>query len=377
MLLPVLLLATLPVAIAANPDRADAAVKLDAVRERIQELEQSIEAARGESTTLQQQLRTIEADIRSSQQHLDELRADIDEHNQRLQQLDERQREYEAELGEARAALARQMRAAYRSGRRDYLKLLLKQQDPELMGRMLTYYDYFNRARSRQIANVSQELEQLAAVAREIENERAAKADLEALETARLTELQGLEHARNQVIAHLKSQIKDQSGQLTGLREDQQRLQKLLEDLRRREAAPTPQPDRYTSFSKLEGKLDWPLDGRILNSFGSSRRGGALTWQGVRIDAERGEPVHAISAGEVVFADWFRTLGLLIIIDHGNGYMSLYGHNQDLLKQRGDRVEGSEVVAHAGESGGQERTALYFEIRHDGKPVNPARWCRR
>lgn len=345
------------------------------MRERIHDLEQSIEAARNESSTLQRKLRRIETDIRDSNTRLETLRAQIERKNERLAELGRQRRTFEARLGAARDALARLLRAAHRSGRRDYLKLLLNQQDPALMGRMLTYYEYFNRARTREIHTVSRELEQLAELAREVEREQSALAALEQSEQARLAELRGLKKARRRVITHLDAEIRDKSQQLATLQEDQERLQKLLEELRRQPQAPA--ETRLPDFGKLRGKLDWPVAGRLLNRFGSSRRGGALSWQGVRIAAADGADVRAISAGQVIFADWFRTLGLLIIIDHGDGYMSLYGHNRELLKTAGVWVEDGEIIAHAGDSGGQERPALYFEIRQDGNPVDPALWCRR
>lgn len=374
-----LLLAGLLLAIAspAQTDRASTAAKLDSVRERIAELEKSIEAARDEAGTLKEQLRDIEKEIQANNNKLAELRSEIATKDERLRQLDQERRDYETKLGDARAALARQMRAAYKSGRRDYLKLLLNQQDPALMGRMLTYYDYYNRARSEQIRSVSHELEQLAEVARQVQREQTAMAELETSVETRLAELQGLEKARSQIIAHLNRQIEEESQELATLREDQKRLQTLLDELRQQAARPSrPDIDQLPAFAKLQGKLDWPVSGKILDSFGSNRRG-TMEWQGVRLSTSKGEDISAVSAGQVVFADWFRTLGLLIIIDHGDGYMSLYGHNQELLKTRGAWVEDGEVIALAGNSGGQERSALYFEIRHNGKPVDPTRWCRR
>ncbi len=374
-----LLLAGLLLAIAspAQTDRASTAAKLDSVRERIAELEKSIEAARDEAGTLKEQLRDIEKEIQANNNKLAELRSEIATKDERLRQLDQERRDYETKLGDARAALARQMRAAYKSGRRDYLKLLLNQQDPALMGRMLTYYDYYNRARSEQIRSVSHELEQLAEVARQVQREQTAMTELETSVETRLAELQGLEKARSQIIAHLNRQIEEESQELATLREDQERLQTLLDELRQQTARPSrPDIDQLPAFAKLQGKLDWPVSGKILDSFGSNRRG-TMEWQGVRLSTSKGEDISAVSAGQVVFADWFRTLGLLIIVDHGDGYMSLYGHNQELLKTRGAWVEDGEVIALAGNSGGQERSALYFEIRHNGKPVDPTRWCRR
>lgn len=366
---------TLAASTIAAPDRAETAAELDAVRQRIQELENEVEAARNESAVLEKKLNEIDNSISSSSSRLEELRREIDRKNQRLKALGKQRRQFETRLAETREALARQVRAAYKDGRRDYLKLLLNQQDPAMMGRVLTYYEYYNRARTRQIRAVSHELEQLAELARTVKHEQAELAGLEQTEEARLTELRGLKGARQQVIAHLNSEIRDKSQKLSTLRDDQERLQKLLEELRRQAQAPS--PGQLPAFNKLRGKLDWPVNGRLLNGFGSSRRGGALTWHGVRLAADSGDQVRAVSAGRVIFADWFRTLGLLIIIEHGDGYMSLYGHNEELLKRQGAWVEDGEIIAHAGQSGGQERPALYFEIRHDGKPVDPSLWCSR
>ena len=132
----------------------------------------------------------------------------------------------------------------------------------------------------------------------------------------------------------------------------------------------------FTPFAKLKGKLNWPVHGDLLTQFGGNKPNTQLKWRGVVIDAAAGIQVHAISDGRVVFADWFRNLGLLIIIDHGDQYMSLYGYNQSLLKKTGDWVLPGEAIAFAGDSGGQLRSGVYFEIRHSGTPVNPKKWCR-
>ena len=135
--------------------------------------------------------------------------------------------------------------------------------------------------------------------------------------------------------------------------------------------------EEITPFNQLRGKLNWPVKGDLKNRFGSLRKGGKLRWQGVRIAADSGNDVEAVSPGRVIFADWFRNMGLLIIIDHGNGFMSLYGHNERLLKKAGDWVSAREVIAKVGDTGGQQEPNLYFEIRRGGNPVNPALWCSR
>lgn len=358
---------------AANDPEATSA-ELEAVRERISTLEQEIEAAKNESETLRKQLRNTEAEIADANRTLANLQSELEEQSGHLEILLEKQSRQRTVLKDATDALARQVRAAYINGRRDYLKLLLNQEDPNTIGRTLTYYDYYNRARAEQINKISGQLEQLAGLARTIGQEQAELQQLQAAEQVRLSELEGLRSARRQIMVHLDEQIRSHGEELGSLREDQQRLENLLEELR---AAPGMPGAPLPAFGELRGKLDWPVSGRVLNRFGSSRREGALTWQGVRLEAREGEDVRAISAGQVIFADWFRNLGLLLIVDHGEGYMSLYGHNQDLLKTTGDWVEDGEIIAHAGNSGGLDQPAVYFEIRHQGKPVNPALWCRR
>lgn len=366
------LLLTTSLAVAKDTEATSA--ELEAVRERIHTLEQEIQAARNESETLRKQLQSTEAEIAEVNRTLAELQSDLQSQSDHLEILLDEQSRQRTALQDATEALARQVRAAYINGRRDYLKLLLNQEDPNTIGRTLTYYDYYNRARAEQINEISGQLEQLAGLARTIGREQTELQELQSAEQVRLSELEGLRAARRQIMAHLDEEIRSHGEELGSLREDQQRLENLLEELstvRGMPGAPLP------PFGELRGRLDWPVAGRVLNRFGSSRREGALMWQGVRLEAREGEDVRAISAGQVIFADWFRNLGLLLIVDHGEGYMSLYGHNQDLLKTTGDWVEDGEIIAHAGSSGGLDQPAVYFEIRHQGKPVNPALWCRR
>lgn len=358
----------------AAEDREQAAARLEAVRARIGELEQSIEAAKGKAEVLQRQLRELEQEITQSDSKLGRLQERIADKTARLEKLDREREQREATLTDARAALARQLRAAYKNGRRDYLKLLLNQQDPATMGRVLVYYEYYNRARSDQIQQLNRELAQLSQLARTIHEEQQQLAELEQSEQARLEELRGLRAVRAKIMVHLDTRIRDERQELTDLHEDRERLRQLLENLR---SARAPAPGQMPNFEHLRGKLEWPVSGRLLNHFGGSRRNGAMSWQGVQLETESGEAVRAVSAGQVIFADWFRTLGLLIILDHGGGYMSLYGHNRELLKPDGAWVEDGEVIALAGKSGGQTRPVVYFEIRRDGKPVDPALWCSR
>jgi septal ring factor EnvC (AmiA/AmiB activator) len=243
----------------------------------------------------------------------------------------------------------------------------------------LVYYRYFNQARSDHIRRFQQALETLDGLAREIAaNAQALAHTAQTLERER-QELESMRQARRETLAALNREIRANSQTLERLRGDERQLQALLESIRAVLAEiPTQGRDRRP-FRSLKGRLPWPTAGKVDNRFGRSRLGvaGKLTWNGAFIRANTQPTVHAISQGRVVFADWMRGYGLLVIIDHGGGYMSLYGHNQSLYKVAGDWVEPGELIARVGDSGGQDAPGLYFEIRHRGKPVNPARWCSR
>ena len=182
---------------------------------------------------------------------------------------------------------------------------------------------------------------------------------------------------RKKVVRSLKAEIKSKGQQLDGLLADEQELKSLLQALTEALSDIPAAPGDHKPFAKLKGKLKWPTSGRRLKAYGESRRIGSLRWQGVVIAGKEGQEVKAVSHGRVAYADWLRGYGLLLIIDHGDGYMTLYGHNQSLFREVGDWVEKGEVIAAVGNSGGIDNHALYFEIRKDGKPTDPIRWCRR
>jgi septal ring factor EnvC (AmiA/AmiB activator) len=258
------------------------------------------------------------------------------------------------------------------SGREEFVKLLLSQESPATLGRMLVYYDYFNRARSERIATVATELAALAALAAEA---REVEAELERLQAAQAAELAAQEAARaarRRAIAELETSIASGGGEIEKLRGEEQRLAALVIELGELLAG-FPR-DSEEPFATLKGRLPWPVQGRLSRSFGQPRGGGALRWNGVMLAAEVGTPVRAVYHGRVAFSDWLPGLGLLVIVDHGDGYMSLYGHNEALLKEPGDWVTPGEAIAQVGDTGGQTGPALYFEIRHRGAPVDPRPW---
>ncbi len=366
-----------PVAQADSDEEARAA-ELARVQSRIKALQAELDRDLGEKRQLVQQLREVETQVGDISKALTRLGAEVKDREDRLSALVGERGRLRKSMAEQRDALASQIRASYTIGRQERLKMLLNQEDPSAVGRMLAYYDYFNRARSKQIDLVNANLNRLTVVERDIQDEKRLLEATMVRQAADRDQLDSKRAERGQVLAKLDSRIEDKGQQLKQLQGDVRRLAKLLKSLEDvTDALAAGRSPQQQPFSNLRGKLPWPAPGRIVGDFGSSRAVGNLSWQGVMIRASAGDEVRAISHGRVAFADWLRGFGLLVIIDHGDGYMSLYGHNQSLFKELGDWVEGGELIATVGDSGGLEEAGLYFELRRDGEPINPRQWCRR
>jgi septal ring factor EnvC (AmiA/AmiB activator) len=246
-----------------------------------------------------------------------------------------------------------------------------------VMGRTLVYYDYLNRARTAKIGAIGEAVARLEKVEAQIrdQTERLKRTREEQLEQKRKLEKSRVE--RSQVLARLNKQIRSREQKLQLYRADARQLERLMEGLREALADVPDDAGQRKAFKSQRGHLRLPVRGKITAKFGSRRKAGGFRWQGVMIRAKRGADVKSVSHGRVAFADWLRGFGLMVIVDHGDGYMSLYGHNESLYVETGDWVEAGDVVAAVGNSGGQKRPGLYFEIRANGKPTNPLRWCKR
>ena len=350
--------------------------ELKALRERISALQGELEAARGKQDHERQRLRETETQIGNLHRDRKRIERGLVVHQARLDEL-EREREVQARaVATQRRELANQVRAAYAMGRQEQLKIVLNQEDPARLGRVLGYYGYFNRARLKRIGAIETALTRLQDVEAEVLAERSR---LDALRQRHDTSAKALEterRARSALLAVLTGRIQHQDRELARQRADEARLVKLLDSLQQAlDEVPTVEVER-TPFAKRRGGLGWPAAGGFSVRFGQSRGVGGVRWKGVVIDATEGRDVHAVSHGRVAFADWLRGYGLLMILDHGDGYMTLYGYNQALNKEVGDWVEEGEAIASVGRSGGNAQAGLYFEIRHRGRPINPARWCR-
>ncbi|MEZ1437008.1 MULTISPECIES: murein hydrolase activator EnvC family protein [Pseudomonas] len=413
-------------------ERAQTQQQLDATRQDIAELKKTLGKLQEEKAGVQKDLKATETDIGNLEKQVEALQQELKKTEGELERLDTEKKKLQSARVEQQRLIAIQARSAYQNGREEYLKLLLNQQNPEKFARTLTYYDYLSKARLEQLRTFNETLRQLANVEQEIATQQqqllAQRADLDSRRQALETE----RGKRQQVLAKLNSDMKDRGQKLQSREQDQADLSKVLKTIEEtlarqareaeearqkallaqqeaekrrqqealaaaaareqaREPVEPPKKARTTlgpmvssdgasyggAFSAARGKLPWPVNGRLLARFGDARGSDARAkWDGVMISANPGTQVRAVHGGRVVFADWLRGAGLLVILDHGNGYLSLYGHNQSLLKSAGDIVKAGEAISTVGDSGGQDAAGLYFAIRQQGRPTDPSQWCR-
>ncbi len=360
----------------AAEDPAKAEADLRAVRSQIDKVRAEMERDAGKRDQLARELEESEKTMGTARGALEKLRRERAEHTARRAELAAQRRTEEAALARDREALAGQIRAASMIGRQEPLKLLLNQRDPGQTGRVLVYYQYFGRARASQIAAINAHLDELAGLDAELATEEQRLTMLEEQQRGEVARLQSARERRGRALVSLESESKSRAKELERLKEQQGGLEKLVRELRRAleriDKFPT---DSKDAFARLRGRLAWPVAGRLVASFGQTRAGG-VKWDGVLLAGTQGTPVRAVYHGRVVYADWLSGLGLLTIIDHGDGYLSLYGHNERLYKDVGERVTAGDTIATLGDSGGRPRPELYFEIRKAGKPVDPRPWFR-
>jgi septal ring factor EnvC (AmiA/AmiB activator) len=367
-----LLLSAPALTLGATADR-EKEKELSAVRERIEALQRSLRRDTDRRDALSSQLRNAEAEVRGARSRLTDVRKRIAQSDARLAELAALEAQNERKLDEERATLAALVRAAYVGGRQEPYKVLLSQEDPSALGRMLAYYAYFGRARAAKIAEIGEIVAALEAAAAAEAEERARLATLEAESRRELAAVDSARAARSKALRAMNAKIRTRSDSISKLKREAAALEKLIADLRK--AIRDLPPSGGLAFEKVRGRLSWPVPGRLAARFGEPR-GGGLKWNGVMIESERGTAVRALYDGRVAFADWLPGMGLLLIIDHG-GYLSLYAHNEQLYRTVGDRVAGGEVVGTVGDSGGRSKTGLYLEIRRGAKAIDPVPWFRR
>jgi len=352
-------------------------------QQELTQLRQQIETLKNKLKQQQSDKNQLEQEIQRSEQAISDIARQLFNSQQQIHLLDssllalnKKLAKRNQELITQQQLLSGQLQASYSIGRQEYIKLLLNQQNPATISRIMAYYNYFNSARSQQIKEVNQLLHSISQDKQEISLTSQSLRDKQfQLEQEKRT-LETRQAERNKLVAKLGQDIASQDKKLSNLLKDKKNLTILINKLKKAlddiPALPTEKP-----FKKQRGKLVWPATGKVKNLFDHWRSVGKVKWQGIIIKGTEGEPVYAISHGRIAYSDWLRGYGLITIIDHGDGYMSLYGHNQTLLKEVGDWVENNEIIATVGSSGGLKQAGLYFEIRHNGKPSNPARWCKK
>jgi len=367
---------TLPLVADEDDDKQVKAEELAKLRQQISALRDELNQTKSLHDSVRAELRQLESDINLRVRSLKKVKRQLRHKTRKLVRLKKQQHVYQKNLQTHQTLLGQQVRAAYVIGRQEFLKLMLNQEDPAVVGRAMTYYDYFNRARSQRIDDAKQTLVKLETVKQKIQQEQKQLKELQQTQQQETAALKKTSGARAIVVARLNTELKNKGETLTRWLENEKQLQRVVEAIQEVMPETLTHRGERPVFSTQRGKLKWPTRGKLKAVFGKPREAGQVLWNGVLITAGEGKEVRAVSHGRIAYADWLRGYGLLIIIDHGEGYMSLYGHNQSIFKETGDWVEAGEVVGSVGKSGGQNEAALYFEIRHKGKPRNPAKWCK-
>lgn len=345
--------------------------QLKQVQQQIAQQQQKITATNKKRAKLEQKLKQDELAIAEFAKKLNATKAQLKQTQQQITDLVKQQKQLLAQQQQQQQLLAKQLRSAYSTGQHDYLKLLLNQTDAAKVQRALSYYQYLNKARVKEIDNLTITVNKLLKVKQQLEQNVA---QLEHLKVNQQTQQQRLAQntqKRQTTLKSLRSVLQTEQQNLTQLKQQEDNLVQALQALAEAAKASL----SFKGLAKLKHQLNWPTNGRLLKRFGSKKQG-YLRWKGVLISAPVGHTVTAVQTGKVLFSDWLNGYGLVTVVDHGEGYMSLYGHNQALLKNVGDIVETGEPIALVGQSGGQLNSGVYFEIRHNGKAMNPKLWCQ-
>lgn len=358
---------------AAAPEVKEAQLKQ--LQGRIESVRKAIQSDAERRDALAKDLRAADLRIQSARERLTNVRTQRAEAERQLAALRDEQSKTQQQIDDQRAALSSELAVAYMNGREEELKLLLNQQDPAQLGRMMAYYGYMGRARADRIAQINDHLAHLKLLDEQIVAQTQQLKELEGQRQKEVEALNGARQERAQTLAQVKSKLRTRSDELAKLQSEAKALEKLIDELRR---AAQDFPDLGEQpFAKVRGRLPWPVKGRILAAFGQLRAGGPLKWQGLVIASERGTQVRAPYPGRVVYSDWLPGLGLLIVLDHGGGYLTLYGHNEQLFRKVGDRVRAGDVLAAVGDAAGFSQPGLYLEIRRGKEPLNPADWLSK
>ncbi len=359
--------------------------KLEQLRQRIAAMQRDMEKTSESKSEAADALRESERSISNTNRKLAELALQQRSADQKLAQLQAQQRQVGGSIAGQQIALGKLLYQQYLSGQQEYARLLLNDQDPNQIARDLQYYSYISRSQSTLLKELRNDFSTLDKLSANSKIQLAEVISVRTEQTAQKQALQRDQRARQQVLSKISQQLRSQRNEINRLQRNENRLAKLVEKLTKLLAKPKSgkvlrndnlPDDRFDGrpFAKLKGKLAFPVKGDIINRFGTPHPDSSVLWKGVFVRAATGQAVKAIAAGRVVFADWLRGFGNLLIVDHGKGYMSLYANNETLFKQVGDVLSGGDTVAAVGNSGGNEESGLYFELRLESKPLDPLKW---
>lgn len=364
------LLAASSAAFAVNKEEQEK--KLEEVKEQITQTTQLLNSRKNAKQTLEQDLKNAEKQIADNARALRENELAQTQTQQKIASLIEKRTGLLVSKQKQQKILAQQLVSAYTTGTHDYSKLLLNQQHSGKFERVLGYYKYLNEARISAIQTLKDTVTELETTKIEVDAEQAQLSETQLALRESRSRLQDSQQQRKKTVAQLQAMISGQQATLVDLKQSQTALAEAIEHIKELALSPI----TLEGLKPLRGRLNRPARGRVRNYFGK-RRHGRLAWKGIIIEGKEGSSINTIHHGQVLFADWLKGFGWVIVINHGDGYMSLYGHNQTLLKAVGEKVEAGEPIALLGQSGGQDIASLYFEIRYQGKAINPMRWFKK
>ncbi len=349
--------------------------RLEKLDRSISKLEKKLQSRDKQKDSLQNELKKVEVEASQLKGNLRKLGKEIRTVVSELSTLKQQETDLQARIVQQADVIAEQIAAAHKLGDQEPIKLLLNQEDPQQIARVFKYYDYFLQARSEKIARYMNDVESLTEVIARISSQQLALKRSQSDLKKGQEKLRGRVAKRSVTLKQLDASLVSDKKKLGSLQRERSELEEILSAVEEAVAEMT-LPSNYQPFLSRKGKLSWPLKGRVAHSYGS-QRSGELRWEGWLISASAGTAVNAVHNGRIVFSNYLRGFGLLAIVDHGDGYMTLYAHNQELLKDTGDWVQSNELVARAGDTGGLSKPALYFEIRSQGKPADPKVWLEK
>lgn len=347
--------------------------QIEELKERIEDIDDWLADAEEDRSAMERQLAATERTISRLTRERRSLRQQVEQQQQRLKELQNEEQELTRTLDQQRESLKKQIRAAWMEGDAPAVKVLLNEINPDRIARTMTYYEYLSKDTVTRLEAFRQSLQELKNTRAAAQSTRVELAQTEENVARRQQELAASKKQRQQTLASLNADIKNRLSEREELASDRKRLEKLLEEVQQA-INNIPSPNESRPFASLRDKLPWPAQGKVLSGYGDSYADGKLRRNGLLIRTEEEAQIRAIHYGRVVFANWLRGFGLITIIDHGDGYMTLYGHSSSLFTSPGDWVAAGEPIALAGRTGGTDSPALYFEVRHNGKPDNPGRW---